>query len=181
GESSSRRGRGRLWLPRRPSVPDCVRRIQLSTSRASCPMPLLYHTNPGCQGIRVVHFANGGRAEAPGSPGDHRYHEEAGRPRRRRLGRSGRASQGSRRDDASGAGASTQELRASLPRPPNGRVRSSRPAATLGAMTPQPGWNPGRAAGNTVIVVVTLVGLLCVLPVVVFCLLPGLFGAIFNP
>jgi len=48
-------------------------------------------------------------------------------------------------------------------------------------MTPQPGWNPGRAAGNTVIVIVTLVGLLCVLPVVAFCLLPGLFGAIFNP
>ena len=48
-------------------------------------------------------------------------------------------------------------------------------------MTPQPGWNPGRAAGNTVIVIVTLVGVLCVLPVVVFCLLPALFGKVVNP
>jgi hypothetical protein len=40
---------------------------------------------------------------------------------------------------------------------------------------PQQPWNPGRAAGNTVIVIVTLVFVLCVLPVAV-CLGFGLFG-----
>ena len=81
------------------------------------------------------------------------------------------------------AGQGIQRMPSECPgsRPPNGQYRSRAAAARLGAMTPQPGWNPGRAAGNTVIVIVTLVGLLCVLPVVVFCLLPGLFGAIFNP
>ena len=47
-------------------------------------------------------------------------------------------------------------------------------------MTPQPGWNPGRAAGNTVIVLLALVGVFCVLPML-SCVGTGLLGAIFNP
>ena len=47
-------------------------------------------------------------------------------------------------------------------------------------MTPQPGWQPGRAAGNAVVVVLTLVGVFCVLPLIV-CVGFGLMGAIFNP
>ena len=48
-------------------------------------------------------------------------------------------------------------------------------------MTPQPGWQPGRAAGNTVVVVLVLVGIFCVAPLLLFCVLPGLAGAVFNP
>jgi hypothetical protein len=49
-----------------------------------------------------------------------------------------------------------------------------------GVMTqPPPSWNPGRAAGNTVVVLVTLVLVLCVLPAFV-CVGCGMFGQLTN-
>ncbi len=42
-----------------------------------------------------------------------------------------------------------------------------------------PSYNPGRAAGNTVVVVLTLFGLLCVLPTVL-CFVFGAFGSLAN-
>lgn len=38
-----------------------------------------------------------------------------------------------------------------------------------------PPWNPGRAAGNTVVVILTLVGIFCVLPLLA-CLIMGTLG-----
>ena len=43
--------------------------------------------------------------------------------------------------------------------------------------TAPPPWNPGRAAGNTVVVLMTLIGVFCVLPIL-GCALLALFGSI---
>ena len=50
---------------------------------------------------------------------------------------------------------------------------------TLPTAPPPPEWKPSRAAGNTVIVVFTLVGLLCVLPCLI-CLVTGALGNLLD-
>jgi hypothetical protein len=61
--------------------------------------------------------------------------------------------------------------------PPTAYIPPPQPLPVYYPQPPQPPWNPGRAAGNTVVVVLTLVGVFCGLPLVV-CLLMAACGAL---
>ncbi len=61
--------------------------------------------------------------------------------------------------------------------------QSAPPVQPVPVYCPQPPaappYNPGRAAGNTLVVVLTLVGIFCVLPIL-GCFILGAFGSLSN-
>ena len=63
--------------------------------------------------------------------------------------------------------------------PPPMYAPQPRPIPVYQPQTAPPPWNPGRAAGNTVVVLVTLFVVFCVLPMV-GCSLLALFGSLGN-